>query len=216
MDFSINWLATVPALVVLVGLAILDFCCGILAAGMDKNEGVASVYTYRGLVKKMGMFVVIAVGMLIDLLILNYQKQLDLSFRPPVTIGGVFALGFCVYEIISVLEKLKKAGVPMPPFAMKLLRRLRKAKVGGELLLPEVHIKLDSDLAADFAPKIEESKRKARRAAAKAEETKQRVDELYEKVDEVVQQQCENSGILKSISEELHNTSMPDTDTQTG
>lgn len=188
MDWGIDWLSLGPALRVLMILTGLDIVTGVGAAWA--NNDVASIASFKGGFKKIGMFVGVAVGMCVDLLIVNYQSVLDISVKLPMSIGGFAAGAFCIHESISILEKLRNAGVPMPGFMLWLLSKLRKT--GEAMKLPEIRVKIDSD----HVPSMQQ-KRDARAEAVRQVKQEHQLDRMEHKADANHVLLEENSAILK-------------------
>ena len=108
------------------------------------------------------------------------------------------ALAFCVHESISVLEKLNRSGVYLPPFMVVLLKRLKKTTDSGSggIVFPEIRVnhvqaKVESDVQPTEEHKV--AMRVAEKRAKRAESV----------LEEVSEQQRENSAILKSIGDSV-------------
>lgn len=202
MDFSVNWLSLGPALVVMFSLLGLDILGGFLVA--MRNKEVSSSTSYPGLLKKVGIFVYIGVGMCFDLLMVNYQDQIGLAdFRPPLTAATIITFFYIYHETLSITEKIDRLGLPMPPFVKSMLSRLKRVGDGGGITFPQVKIghvsahdvKVDSDLVDE--PIVE-------KVAARRTERK---------VDKVLEQTVENSAILKTVKDAVAPTATPNNET---
>lgn len=120
-----GWLGilAVPVLI-LAGLNFTDYITGILAS-KRRNELVTSDKGLWGIVKKIGMWILVGLGWVMDVLI-NYAGQyVGLSIKLPFVVATIVAVWLICNEIISILENLLDIGVAMPPFLMPLARMIK-------------------------------------------------------------------------------------------
>ena len=120
-----GWLGilAVPVLV-LAGLNFTDYITGILAS-KRRNEQVTSDKGLWGIVKKVGMWILVGLGWAMDVLI-NYAGQyVGLSIKLPFVVATIVAVWLICNEIISILENLLDIGVAMPPFLMPLAKMIK-------------------------------------------------------------------------------------------
>ena len=120
-----GWLGilAVPGLI-LAGLNFTDYITGILAS-KRRNELVTSDKGLWGIVKKIGMWILVGLGWAMDVLI-NYASQyVGLSIKLPFVVATIVAVWLICNEIISILENLLDIGVAMPPFLMPLARMIK-------------------------------------------------------------------------------------------
>ena len=120
-----GWLGilAVPVLI-LAGLNFTDYITGILAS-KRRNELVTSDKGLWGIVKKIGMWILVGLGWAMDVLI-NYAGQyVGLSIKLPFVVATIVAVWLICNEIISILENLLDIGVAMPPFLMPLARMIK-------------------------------------------------------------------------------------------
>ena len=120
-----GWLGilAVPVLI-LAGLNFTDHITGILAS-KRRNELVTSDKGLWGIVKKIGMWILVGLGWAMDVLI-NYAGQyVGLSIKLPFVVATIVAVWLICNEIISILENLLDIGVAMPPFLMPLARMIK-------------------------------------------------------------------------------------------
>ena len=126
-----GWLGilAVPVLI-LAGLNFTDYITGILAS-KRRNELVTSDKGLWGIVKKIGMWILVGLGWAMDVLI-NYASQyVGLSIKLPFVVATIVAVWLICNEIISILENLLDIGVAMPPFLMPLAKMI-KGQVGDK------------------------------------------------------------------------------------
>ena len=120
-----GWLGilAVPVLI-LAGLNFTDYITGILAS-KRRNELVTSDKGLWGIVKKIGMWILVGLGWAMDVLI-NYAGQyVGLSIKLPFVVATIVAVWLICNEIISILENLLDIGVAMQPFLMPLARMIK-------------------------------------------------------------------------------------------
>ena len=130
-----GWLGilAVPVLI-LAGLNFTDYITGILAS-KRRNELVTSDKGLWGIVKKVGMWILVGLGWAMDVLI-NYAGQyVGMSIKLPFVVATIVAVWLICNEIISILENLLDIGVAMPPFLIPLAKMIKgqvedKTKIG--------------------------------------------------------------------------------------
>lgn len=130
-----SWLGVLalPVLLLVVG-NVTDYITGILAS-QYREEQVSSYKGIRGIYKKVGMWILIFVGWIMDMLI-NYTVQyIGLTIALPYIVATVVAVWLICNEIISILENLIDMDVAIPPFLMPLAQMIRgqvedKTKLG--------------------------------------------------------------------------------------
>ena len=100
--------------IAIIALMVLDYVtgilCGIAAKALSSETG------FRGLVKKLMVLVIIAVGHLIDTYIIGTGSALMTAV----------ILFFAANEGISILENAAKLGLPVPQKLRDILEQLRK------------------------------------------------------------------------------------------
>ena len=119
------WLGilAVPVLV-LVGMNILDYGTGLAAAPYRKQK-INSNIGLRGIVKKVCMWLVVAVGVVVDWLLTYAAQQANIDMGIGYVVASLVAVWLICNEIISVLENISDIGVKLPPFLIKLVKYIR-------------------------------------------------------------------------------------------
>ena len=120
---SIFGLLAIP-IVLMVICNIIDYATGILASKFRGQE-ISSYKGIKGITKKIGMWLLVVVGAIIDELIVYSVAQLGLVCPFAFMIACVVALWIICNEIISILENLKDMEVPLPDFLMKLTKNIK-------------------------------------------------------------------------------------------
>ena len=113
---------TIP-LVILIIVMLTDYITGMTRAWITKS--FSSRVGVAGIVKKVLYLVLVAVGMVIDFLISGALSQVGVNAQMPGVIGMIVTVWLIINELISILENLSQAGVPIPAFLVKLVKRLK-------------------------------------------------------------------------------------------
>ena len=110
---------------ILVATNIIDYVTGIVAS-VYRGEKVSSEKGFRGIAKKICMWLLVVVGYIIDFLIIEmgHTFHIEIGFTCLVAVAVVFWL--LANELISILENIHDIGVPMPPFLMKLVSFIKE------------------------------------------------------------------------------------------
>lgn len=121
-----GWLGILAVPVfLLLGCNLIDYGTG-LAAAKYRNDGISSYKSIRGITKKVCQWLLIVVGVWVDILI-NYAVECaGIEITIPFIVGTVVAVWLVVNEIISILENMIDIGVTMPPFLLPLVRYIRE------------------------------------------------------------------------------------------
>ena len=103
-----------PLIIVLVAMVSIDYITGVINAGLQ--HGLSSQVGFKGLLKKIVIFMIVAVGTLIDRII-------------PATNAAV-RTAVCMYYIanegLSILENAAEMGLPLPTALKKVLGQIRR------------------------------------------------------------------------------------------
>ena len=120
-----SWLGTLAIPVyILVACNVIDYVTGITAACV-KKEQVSSYKGILGITKKVFMYLLVLVGVFVDLMLQYMFKNLNIPISLPFVVGCIVACWLVLNEMLSILENLNEIGVPMPPFLMPLVERIR-------------------------------------------------------------------------------------------
>lgn len=140
-----SWLGTLAIPVyILVACNIIDYVTGITAACVRKEQ-VSSYKGILGIAKKVFMYLLIVVGVFIDLMLQYMFKNLNIPISLPFIVGCIVACWLVLNEMLSILENLNEIGVPMPPFLMPLVDRIKgSVEKKGEDIKDNIGKKEDS------------------------------------------------------------------------
>ena len=116
-----SWLGVLAVPVyVLVGCNVMDYATG-LAAAHRRGLKVSSYKGINGIAKKVCMWLLIAVGAVVDWLLLYCGDQLGVEIHLPMLVSSLTAVWLIVNEVISILENIGDTGVPLPGFLTKIV-----------------------------------------------------------------------------------------------
>ena len=120
-----SWLGVLAVPVyVLVGCNVMDYLTG-LAAAHRRGQKVSSYKGINGIAKKVCMWLLIAVGAVVDWLLLYAGDQLGVDIHLPMLVSSLTAVWLIVNEVISILENIGDTGVPLPGFLTKIVQGLK-------------------------------------------------------------------------------------------
>lgn len=122
--FSFFGLLAIPVLL-LVGTNITDYVTGLMAAKY-RGQSWDSKVGVKGIIKKIGMWVLVLVGFMMDSLINYSVSQLGISLPLNCLVACVVAIWIVCNEFISILENLNDMEVNLPPFLQPLIERIKK------------------------------------------------------------------------------------------
>lgn len=104
---------------------VTDYFTGLVAAKY-RNEELSSYKGFRGIAKKICMWLLVAVGALIDWLIIYAGNTVGITIPVSFLIACIVAIWLIANEIISILENMVDIGAPIPPFLMPLVKNIKK------------------------------------------------------------------------------------------
>lgn len=120
-----GWLGILAVPVVLLFiLATFDYVTGLAAAKYRGNK-ISSYKGFRGIMKKVCLFYLIAVGAILDYTLLYASQYIGVDTRVNFVIASFVAVWLICNEIISILENMKDMNVNFPPFLEKLTQNIR-------------------------------------------------------------------------------------------
>lgn len=125
----------VPILI-MVACNTLDFITGVISSKM-KGNSITSKAFYRGIVKKVCMWLLVLVGVLIDETLKYSLEQFGIALPFSFLIACVVAVWIICNEFLSILENLTEIGVPMPAFLKKLVRYLQH-QTEAKVVVPDI------------------------------------------------------------------------------
>lgn len=110
---------------ILVFANVIDYITALLAVE-NRGQVKSSSIGIRGIVKKICMWLLIFVGVLLDQLVLYTSSQIGVVLPFTFLIACIVAIWLCANEIISILENISDIlGEDMPSFLLPLVRNIR-------------------------------------------------------------------------------------------
>ena len=113
----------IPILLLVVS-NVVDYVTGVIASKF-RGQKISSYKGIQGITKKVCMWLLIVVGVIVDEVIAYSVAQFGLVIPVTFVVACIVAIWLVINELISILENLKDIGVPLPPFAMKLLKNIK-------------------------------------------------------------------------------------------
>lgn len=114
----------VPVLL-LVACNIIDYATGLMAAPYRKDGKISSYKSFRGILKKISMWILVIVGSLMDQMV-TYTANM-FGWRNPVSflIACLVAIWLVCNEIISILENVQDVGLQLPKWMLPLVKHIK-------------------------------------------------------------------------------------------
>jgi len=129
----------------LVGCNIIDYFTGMMAS-VARGEKINSDVGIRGITKKVGQWLLVVIGYIVDVMIEYAGHAISPDFTIPIIVSVCVASWLVFNEVISILENLNTIGVPLPKFLVKIVTFFKKkvedigdAAVPGEDAHEESH-----------------------------------------------------------------------------
>ena len=120
-----SWLGilAIPVFVT-VACNVIDYITGLIASKY-RNEAINSYKSFRGIAKKVSMWLLIVVGALVDQLIHYASSTIGIKLPFNFLIACIVAVWISCSEMISILENIKDIGVKLPPFLQPLVENVK-------------------------------------------------------------------------------------------
>ena len=110
-------------LMVLVGVMLIDYVTGMAAAAYRKK--LSSRVGIIGIIKKICYLALVAVGMVIDYLIVSALVHIGISLQINYCFGMIITIWLIINELLSILENLGELGIPLPKFLLDTIKSLK-------------------------------------------------------------------------------------------
>lgn len=132
------WLGVLALPVLLLVVAnIIDYGTG-LAAAKYRNQKISSYKGFKGIVKKICMWLLVCVGAMIDILITYGAEQAGIVLPVGCAVASLVAVWLICNEIISILENMADIGVGYPAFLKRIVDNVRdQVESKAEQSLPD-------------------------------------------------------------------------------
>ncbi len=114
---------------------VIDYITGLMAIG-SRDEKLSSYKSLRGVAKKICMWLLVVVGVIVDELIRYSTDMAGVELPFTFLVACIVAIWIICSELISILENMVDIGVNLPPFLMPIIKLIQKtaeekANVGG-------------------------------------------------------------------------------------
>ena len=110
---------------ILVFLNVADYSTGI-AAAYYKGERVCSKKGFRGIAKKICMWLLIAIGVVIDKMLVYTAAVANIELSLSFAVGCFVAIWLICNEVISLLENINEIGVKVPGVLSSITTKLKE------------------------------------------------------------------------------------------
>jgi toxin secretion/phage lysis holin len=115
-----------PAMTTLLTLSVLDVISGFLRAAIQQK--LSSKESFQGGIRKVLVFVVIALGAQADALL----RESGVSIADGELVRNAAVIFYCVSEGLSIVENVVGAGLPVPQAIKDALAQLSENKIEEE------------------------------------------------------------------------------------
>lgn len=132
------WLGVLAIPVFLLVISnIVDYGTG-LAAAKYRGQKISSYKGFRGIAKKICMWLLVGVGAMLDCLITYALQQAHVDLHIDCLCACLAAIWLICNEIISILENISDIGVELPPFLLKITKNLKNQVESKTDSLPDI------------------------------------------------------------------------------
>lgn len=104
---------------------IIDYATGLMAAKYRKDNTISSYKSFKGIAKKVSMWLLVVVGAIVDELIKYAAQTVGITVPFTFLIACVVAVWIICNELISILENIKDIGVNIPTFLLPLVKNIK-------------------------------------------------------------------------------------------
>lgn len=125
------WSALMSALGILAIPVLLLVCCNVIdyftgiVASKYRNQALDSYKGVKGIAKKICMWLLVIVGVVLDQLLLYASTTIGITLPFTFLIACVVAIWLVCNELISILENIRDIGVTLPPFLQPIIKNLK-------------------------------------------------------------------------------------------
>lgn len=111
--------------VLMVCCNVIDYVTGLMAAKYRGDNTISSYKSFKGIAKKVSMWLLVIVGAVVDELIkyAGHTVHIDIPFT--FLIACVVAVWIICNELISILENIKDIGVNIPSFLLPIIKNIK-------------------------------------------------------------------------------------------
>lgn len=113
----------IPVLL-LVSCNVIDYVTGLIAAKY-REEAVNSYKGIRGIAKKICMWLLVVVGVIVDELLKYASNTVGIILPFTFLVACIVAIWLVCNELISILENINDIGVKLPPFLQPIVKNIK-------------------------------------------------------------------------------------------
>lgn len=104
---------------------VIDYTTGLMAVKYREDNMISSYKSFKGIAKKVSMWLLVVVGAIIDELIRYAAQTVGITVPFTFLIACVVAVWLICNELISILENIKDIGVNIPTFLLPLVKNIK-------------------------------------------------------------------------------------------
>ena len=109
----------------LITCNVIDYITGLIASKF-RNQEIDSYKGIRGTAKKICMWLLVGVGVIVDQLLSYSADVAGITLPFTFLVACIVAVWLVCNEIISILENINDIGVTLPPFLQPIVKNLKK------------------------------------------------------------------------------------------
>ena len=140
------WSIIMSALGILAIPVILLITCNVIdyITSKFRNQEIDSYKGIRGIAKKICMWLLVGVGVIVDQLLSYSADVVGITLPFTFLVACIVAIWLICNEIISILENINDIGVTLPPFLQPIVSNL-KSQVEKKAELENIKDKNESE-----------------------------------------------------------------------
>lgn len=120
---SLLGVLAVPALL-MVASNVVDYATGLMAAKY-RGEDIKSYRAFHGVAKKISMWLLVIVGVMLDALISFTTEQMGIKLPINYLVGCIVCVWIICTEILSILENIRDIGGPVPSWIEPIAEQIK-------------------------------------------------------------------------------------------
>ncbi len=113
----------IPVLL-LVSCNIIDYITGLMASKYRGNA-INSNVGFKGIVKKVCMWLLVLIGAMVDMILVYAQDYVGIDLKINFVIALLVTFWLLMNEFISILENINDMGVKLPPFLLPIIKNIK-------------------------------------------------------------------------------------------
>lgn len=114
----------IPVLL-LVGCNVIDYITGLIASKY-RGQLLDSYKGFRGIAKKICMWLLVVVGAIVDWLLKYAAETINITLPFTFLIACIVAIWLICNELLSILENIADIGVDLPAFLTRAVKYVKK------------------------------------------------------------------------------------------